>query len=85
MLYIYRAFLSGSKLASLNKEVTSFMHLYSLYKRHTLHMSVTPFANAISLLTGINRQHKQRSDDDDQILIKSLEVKELNVSETVVV
>lgn len=82
MLYIYRAFLSGSKLRSLRKEVTSFMHLYSLYKRHTLHMSVIPFANAISLLSGGSIQNKQ---EDDQILAKSLEARELAVCETVVV
>lgn len=91
MLYIYRAFLSGSKISPLSKELTSFMRLYSLYKRQTISMSVAPFYNAIRSLAGGKRTYIRKnsqdslSEDDDEILAKSLEIKELNVAETVVV
>ena len=83
MLYTYRAFLSGSKLDSLCKEIIAFIQLYSLYKRHTLRFSVAPFSNAIASLAG--RKCPSFHETDDDILAKSLEVKELNVAETVVV
>jgi len=88
-VYVYRAFFSGSKLSSLSKEVPSFLRLYSLYKRHTLHMCVTPINNAIISLVGRNRpvvwENKYGTKDDDEILAKALEIQELNVGETVVV
>ena len=88
MLYVYRAFLSGSKLQSLGKEVNTFMSLYFLYKRHTLHICVAPFSNAIALLVGRDlpgRRNSLPDDNDDQILVKSLKVKEMTVAETVVI
>ena len=88
-LYAIRAFLSGTKLATLSKDISLFMRLYSLYKRHHIRIAVAPIHNAIVSLVGGYHPLIQKmtpvKEDDDQILAKSLEVKELNVAETVVV
>ncbi|KAL7548735.1 hypothetical protein ACHAWF_012024, partial [Thalassiosira exigua] len=88
-LYTYRAFFSGTKMSSLREEIISFIRLYSLYKRHTLRISVMPIFNTISLLVGCSHPVVQKNtvvnEDDDEILAKSFKVKELTVSESVVV
>ena len=68
--------------------MTSFIHLYSFYKRDTLRIAAKVFSNAIAVLAGrkqLGQNNSCRNEDDDQILAKSLETKGLNVSETVVV
>lgn len=89
MLYVYRAFFSGSKLLSLYKETSSFMRLFSLYKRDTLRIANAPMFNAMALLVGckhpVIKKHGCEHEGDDEILAKSLAVKEMTCAETVVV
>lgn len=83
MLYVYRAFFSGSTLLALSRETSSFLQLYSLYQRRTFIIANTPISNAMASLVGEDNPHGNA--DSEQILAMSLAIKEITVAETVVV
>ena len=58
------------------------MHCKSIYKRHLLCLSLSPFCNAILSLTG---RKLSQYEDIDHILAVSLEKKELVACETIIV
>ena len=65
MFYSYRAFLSGSKLSSLGKEVSQFMRKSERDKRKVMTMSFLPIAKGISYIGGSTSHTNDFIEEED--------------------
>mmetsp|Transcript_13088 Transcript_13088/g.20741 ORF Transcript_13088/g.20741 Transcript_13088/m.20741 type:complete len:348 (+) Transcript_13088:3-1046(+) len=79
--YIVRSFLSGSELASVDKEMTVFLHQMARYMRSGWNLALIPVSNIIANLSGGEQRRlcdgAQGYEDNEHNLNKAFEKKDI--------